>query len=106
MREANERGRAAGYGAYEQSVELDRDADRVQFDVSHRDLELEFTHQPDQALAQRRAEGRYAPPRQNLPRALNRLTYDQYRAIRFRPEEALWHGEALFEIQLFHPGYQ
>jgi glucans biosynthesis protein len=37
---------------------------------------------------------------------LNRLTYDQYRAIRFRPEEALWHGEALFEIQLFHPGYE
>ena len=56
MREANERGRAAGYGAYEQSVEMDRDADRIQFDVSQRDLELEFTHQPEQALAQRRAD--------------------------------------------------
>ena len=63
-------------------------------------------HEEVDALAQSRAEGRYAPPRQILPRALNRLTYDQYRAIRFRPEEALWHGEALFEIQLFHPGYQ
>ena len=62
-------------------------------------------HEEVDALAQRRAEGRYAPPRQTLPRTLNQLTYDQYRAIPFRPEEALWRGEALFEIGLFHPGY-
>ena len=30
---------------------------------------------------------------------------DQYRAIRFRPEAAIWHKESLFELQLFHPGF-
>ena len=56
MREANDLGRAAGYGAYEQSVQLDRDADRVQYDVSQRDLELEFSLRPEQALAQKQAD--------------------------------------------------
>ncbi len=32
------------------------------------------------------------------------MDYDQYRAIRFRPEAALWRGRSRFEIQLFHPG--
>jgi len=56
MREANDLGRAAGFGAYEQSVQLDRDADRVQYDVSQRDLELEFSLRPVQALAQKQAD--------------------------------------------------
>lgn len=55
MRDASEQGPAAGYGAYEQSVQLDRDADHIQYDVSQRDLELEFTLQPARALAQTRA---------------------------------------------------
>ena len=55
MRQANEQGPAAGYGAYEQSVQLDRDADHIQYDVSQRDLELEFALRPARALAQTRA---------------------------------------------------
>ncbi|MEE9129767.1 MAG: hypothetical protein V3T84_07085 [Phycisphaerales bacterium] len=55
MRQANEQGPAAGYGAYEQSVQLDRDADHIQFDVSQRDLELEFALRPTRDLAQTRA---------------------------------------------------
>ncbi len=55
MRDANEQGPAAGYGAYEQSVQLDRDADHIQYDVSQRDLELEFGLRPTRALAQTRA---------------------------------------------------
>ncbi len=40
-----------------------------------------------------------------LPKALQGLTYDQYRDIRFRPEKAIWHSANLpFEVQLFHPG--
>ncbi len=46
----------------------------------------------------------YAPPEGVLPAALERMDYDQYRSIRFRPEAALWHDETLFEVQLFHPG--
>jgi len=34
-----------------------------------------------------------------------RMTYDQWRDIRFRPERALWRDEKLpFQVQLFHPG--
>ena len=55
MRHANEQGPAEGYGAYEESVRLDRDADHIQYDISQRDLELEFTLRPARALAQTRA---------------------------------------------------
>lgn len=55
MRQANEQGPAAGYSAYEQSVRLDRAADHIQYDVSQRDLELEFVLRPTRALAQTRA---------------------------------------------------
>jgi glucans biosynthesis protein len=33
------------------------------------------------------------------------MTYDQWRDIRFRPEQALWRAEKLpFQVHLFHPG--
>src|SRR5262245_10271448 len=33
------------------------------------------------------------------------MTYDQWRDIRFRPEQSLWRKEKLpFQVQLFHPG--
>ena len=47
----------------------------------------------------------YQPPHRQLPDALTQLTYDQYRDIRFRPERALWQGQALFAVQLFHLGF-
>ncbi|MCA1788678.1 MAG: glucan biosynthesis protein [Thioalkalivibrio sp.] len=62
-----------------------------------------FQHVTD--LAGARAEIPYEPPADVLPDALRGMTYDQYRSIRFRPEAALWHGEARFETQLFHPGF-
>lgn len=41
-----------------------------------------------------------------LPDNLKDLNYDQYRAIRFLPEHALWHSEKLpFEVQFFHRGF-
>lgn len=41
-----------------------------------------------------------------LPDSLKELDYDHYRAIRFLPEHALWHGEKLaFEVQFFHRGF-
>lgn len=37
-----------------------------------------------------------------LPQALRKLTYDQYRDIRFRPEKALWRNAGLlFQVQFF-----
>ncbi len=47
----------------------------------------------------------YAPLETNIPEALAKMDYDQYRSIRFRPESSLWHNESLFELQLFHPGF-
>jgi len=47
----------------------------------------------------------FEPPAEPLPEALADLDYDDYQAIRFRPDQALWRGEELlFEVQLFHLG--
>lgn len=56
-------------------------------------------------LAQERATQEYRPPPDTLPAELTKLSYDQYRDIRFRPESALWHGQSLFEVQFFHRGF-
>jgi glucans biosynthesis protein len=40
-----------------------------------------------------------------VPPGLAELSFDQYRAIRFKKEKALWRGQALFEIQPLHPGF-
>jgi periplasmic glucans biosynthesis protein len=47
----------------------------------------------------------YKPIQANIPEALAKMDYDQYRSIRFRPEASIWHNESLFELQLFHPGF-
>jgi periplasmic glucans biosynthesis protein len=45
-------------------------------------------------------------PKIELPKQLAKLTYDQYRKIRFRPERSLWRSDAgRFEVQFFHPGF-
>src|SRR5437868_10326628 len=47
----------------------------------------------------------YQPPPRLAPESLQRLNYDQYQAIRFRRDHALWAGENLgFRIQFFHMG--
>jgi len=41
-----------------------------------------------------------------LPQAIAKLTYDQWRKIRFRPDKSLWRNEpGRFEVQFFHPGF-
>jgi glucans biosynthesis protein len=48
----------------------------------------------------------FKAPDNKLPDSLKDLDYDHYRAIRFLPEHALWHGEKLpFEAQFFHRGF-
>ncbi|MBX5482419.1 MAG: glucan biosynthesis protein [Myxococcaceae bacterium] len=45
-------------------------------------------------------------PRKTVPDTFAKLTYDQYRDIRFRPERAVWRSEQLpFQVQFFHPGF-
>jgi glucans biosynthesis protein len=60
------------------------------------------------AIAQRNASEPYRADRQKaVPDWMRagKMTYDQWRDIRFRPERALFRDEGLpFQVQLFHPG--
>ena len=64
------------------------------FDSSHvRDLARSLAAKPFEA------------PDAKLPDAFKDLSYDDYRAIRFLPERALWRDQKLpFEVQFFHRG--
>ncbi|MGO8701625.1 MAG: glucan biosynthesis protein [Limisphaerales bacterium] len=56
--------------------------------------------------AEARARLPFHSPRAQLPAFLSQMTYDQYREIEFRHEEALWAKEGLpFRVEFFHPGY-
>lgn len=51
------------------------------------------------------AQQPYAAPDDTLPAEIDDLTWDEYQAIRFRPDRAIWADEDLpFQIQLFHLG--
>ncbi len=48
----------------------------------------------------------YAPRPSRVPEDLRRLSYDQYRDIRYRPAQSWWLRDQLpFELQFFHPGF-
>jgi len=51
------------------------------------------------------AQKDYVAPKEVEVEALNTIDYQDYRAIRFRSEQALWKDQSLYEIQLFHPGF-
>ncbi len=57
------------------------------------------------ARAQALAAEPYRPPADLAVPSLKDLTYDRYRDIRFRKDQALWRGETPFEVELFHPGF-
>lgn len=57
-------------------------------------------------LAESLARKAFVKPKMDLPEPFNHLTYDQYRDIRFRPEQAIWRDEKLgYEVQLFPIGF-
>ena len=48
----------------------------------------------------------YQPATAKLPDELRHLNYNDYEAIRFRPEQGPWQNEHLdFTLQFFHPGF-
>lgn len=63
-----------------------------------------FTFESVQRIAQQRAAEPYRDRSSKLPDSLAKLSYDDYRDIRFRQESALWRNQSLFEIQFFHRG--
>ena len=48
----------------------------------------------------------YRDWRREPPPAVRKLTYDQYRDIRFNPRKAIWRYDHIpFQVHLFHPGW-
>ncbi len=48
----------------------------------------------------------YQAPDRKLPDGFAKMDYDQYRAIRFRPDQALWREAKLrFQVEFFHRGF-
>ena len=64
----------------------------------------EFSFQSVIAEAEARASMNYIERRPPVGPFWRNLTYDQYRAIRFRPDEALWRDDRRFSLQFFHAG--
>lgn len=57
------------------------------------------------AQAKKLASESFKEPSGQVPEWLLKVTYDQWRQIRFRPDHALWRDRHLpFEVQFFHPG--
>jgi periplasmic glucans biosynthesis protein len=55
--------------------------------------------------ARKLADASFQEPRADVPEWLLKLSYDQWRDIRYRPDSALWRDRHLpFQVQLFHPG--
>lgn len=65
-----------------------------------------FTPDTVRNLAERLAAREFVRPHVDLPEPFNNLTPEQYRDIRFRPEQSTWRGEKLdYEIQYMPVGY-
>ena len=65
-----------------------------------------FTPGTVKDIARRLAGTDFAKPAIELPEPFNKLSYDQYRDIRFKTEQAIWHGDKLdTEVQLFPMGW-
>ncbi|MGE0053727.1 MAG: glucan biosynthesis protein [Hyphomicrobium sp.] len=57
-------------------------------------------------MARKLAASDYSLTSVELPEPFNKLSYDQYRDIRFKPDQAIWRGQKLdTEIQLFPLGW-
>jgi glucans biosynthesis protein len=57
------------------------------------------------AKARARAHEPFVGPKARVPEWLTKITYDEWRDIRFRPEHTIWReGGIPFQVQLFHPG--
>jgi glucans biosynthesis protein len=65
----------------------------------------QFGFEAVQQVARDLAKQGYSDDRAELPEPLRNLSYDQYRDIRFKPDQSLWRGQKLFQLQFFHVGF-
>jgi periplasmic glucans biosynthesis protein len=65
-----------------------------------------FSFETVREIARETASRGYEDPDESLPSYLAEIGYDDYRDIRYRPEQSLWRKEGLpFEVQFFHRGF-
>ena len=70
------------------------------------DIDTPFDGSTVRGIARELAGKPYQAQDVKLPDPFSKLTYDQYRTIRFDTSRTLWRGAGLpFEIQFFHPGF-
>jgi periplasmic glucans biosynthesis protein len=70
------------------------------------DATMSFTTGSVQSLAKQLSAQPFVKPTASLPQAFRQLTYDQFRDIRFRTDQAIWRGENFdFEMQLLPMGW-
>jgi glucans biosynthesis protein len=64
-----------------------------------------FTFQSVVNQAKELSQKAFRSPKGEVPDTLLKISYDQWRDIRFKPEKALWRQEKLpFTVQFFHTG--
>ena len=101
-------------GAYSLASSLpDNDAAAQQPDASQAKAaapaggDIAFSEQWLFSKAENLARQPFKQPELKLPPELADLDQDRYRAIRFKPEAAVWKdGPGIFELQFFHTGFQ
>lgn len=78
----------------------------VTLHVASRASDVPFDFEVLQYRAKSLASRPYAERPNRVPEALRKLTYDQYRDLRFNPDSSWWRRERLpFQLQFFHPGF-
>jgi len=74
--------------------------------AAHADDDAPFDFDTLRYRAKLLAAKPYVQPVSDVPKSLLKLTYDQYRDIRFKPDKSWWKRDGLpFQLQFFHPGF-
>ncbi len=74
-------------------------------DVQPAPVPMQFGFANIDKIARDRSAQPFQDDSPKLPDSIANLTYDQYRDIRYRPADAIWRGQSMFEVQLFHRGF-
>ncbi|MDF3056908.1 MAG: mdoG [Rariglobus sp.] len=78
----------------------------ISADASVRAEDVPFDFEVLQYRAKALAAKSYAERPSRVPESLRKLTYDQYRDVRFNPDSSWWRRDRLpFHLQFFHPGF-
>lgn len=72
----------------------------------HQPASTPFDASTVRRIAQELSRKPYQPPETNLPTVVSKLSWDQWRSIRFQKDRALWRNDNLpFRVELIHRGY-